>query len=77
MLLQLETKAGEPANFLAAPAPDFFLKQLRLLIFFPSGSGSWYFFGAARLQGAKNTQLRLPGKIFFFPQTSRSNCKKI
>ena len=32
----------EPANFLAAPAPDFFFKRLRLslLIFFPSGSGS-------------------------------------
>ena len=28
-------RAGEPANILAAPAPDFFL---------PSGSGSWYFF---------------------------------
>ena len=42
-------RAGEPANFLAAPAPDFFFKRLRLrlLIFSPSGSGSWYFFRAA------------------------------
>ena len=40
-------RAGEPANFLAAPAPDFFFKRLRLLIFFPSGSGSWFFFRAA------------------------------
>ena len=53
-------RAGEPANFLAAPAlspdfffqaapaPDFFPKRLRLLIFFPSGSGSgsWYFFSS-------------------------------
>ena len=37
-------RAREPANFLAAPAPDFFFKQLRLLIFFPSGSGSCFFF---------------------------------
>ena len=27
-------RAGEPANFLAAPAPDFFPKLLRLLVFF-------------------------------------------
>ena len=42
-------KAGEPANFLAAPAPapDFFVKQLRLLIFFLSGSGSCFFLQAA------------------------------
>ena len=44
-------RAGEPAIFLSAPAPalDFFFKRLRLLIFFPSGSGfgSWYFFRAA------------------------------
>ena len=33
-------RAGEPANFLAAPAPDFFPKLLRLLVFFSSGSGS-------------------------------------
>ena len=48
-------RAGEPANFLAAPAwlffqaapaPDFFPERLRLLIFFSSGSG------------AKNTRLR-------------------
>ena len=28
-------RAGEPANFFSAPAPDFFFKRLRLLIFFP------------------------------------------
>ena len=35
-------RAGEPANFLAAPAPDFFSKKLRigLVVFFSSGSGS-------------------------------------
>ena len=37
--------AEEPANFLAAPAPDFFSKRLRL-------------------QGAKNTLLRLPSPGF-------------
>ena len=26
-------RAGEPANFLAAPAPDFFFKRLRLSVF--------------------------------------------
>ena len=47
-----DIRAGEPANVLAAPAPafffqaapapahDFFPKQLRLLVFFSSGSGS-------------------------------------
>ena len=34
------TRAGEPANFFAATAPDFFIKRLRLLIFFPSGSSA-------------------------------------
>ena len=54
-------RAGEPANFLAAPAPapDFFFKRLQLLIFFPSGSGSCFFFKLLRLQGDKNTRLRL------------------
>ena len=28
-----EFRAGEPENFLAAPAPNFFFKRLRLLIF--------------------------------------------
>ena len=28
------SRAGEPANFFAAPAPDFFPKWLRLLLFF-------------------------------------------
>ena len=34
-----EVRAGEPANFLVA--------WLRLLTFFPSGSGSWFLFQAA------------------------------
>ena len=29
-LFILNSRAGEPANFLAAPAPDFFIKRLRL-----------------------------------------------
>ena len=78
------TRAGELANFLAAPAPDFFFKRLRLrlLIFFPSrsGSSSWYFsFERLRLwlQGAKNTRLRLLGKIVFSLQTSKVKLQKI
>ena len=45
------SRAGEPANFLAAPAP-----------------APGIFFERLRLQGAKNTRLRLLGKIFFSPQ---------
>ena len=45
-----ETRAGEPANFLAAPAPDFFPKRLPLRLLF--------FFKLLRLQGAKNTRVR-------------------
>ena len=42
-------RAGEPANFLLAPAPEFFFKRLRLLILFlsSSGSASWFFFQEA------------------------------
>ena len=60
----LSSRAGEPANFLAAPAPDCFFKRLRLrpLIFFPSGfgsdSGSLYFFLRLRLRVAKKNRLR-------------------
>ena len=35
--------AEEQANFLAAPAPYFFSKRLRLLFFFTSGSGFHFF----------------------------------
>ena len=37
----------------------YFLYRLRLLIFFPSGSGSCFFFKRLRLQGAKNMLLTL------------------
>ena len=56
-----KTRAGEPANFLAAPAPDFFSSGSGF------SSGSWYFSQAAPapfflkrllLQGAKNNRLR-------------------
>ena len=46
----------EPANFLAAPAPDFFLQAAPAPDFFSpseSGSGSWYFLERLRLQEAK------------------------
>ena len=72
-------RAGEPANFFSgsgswlffqvapAPAPDFFPKRLRLLVFFLERL--W-------LQGAKNTRLRLLGKLFFSPQTSKVKLQK-
>ena len=43
--IYVKNMAGEPENFLlaSAPAPDFYFKQLQLLNFFPSGSGSWFF----------------------------------
>ena len=44
ILFIISFRAEELANFLAAPAPDFFSKRLRLrlrlLVFFSSGSGS-------------------------------------
>ena len=51
-------QAEEPDNVFAAPAPDFFLKEAQAPVFFPSGSGSWYFF-FERLQGGQNMRLRL------------------
>ena len=78
--VKVSTRAGEPANFLAAPAPAFFLAapapdffpkrlRIRLLVFF---------FERLRLQGSKNTQLRLQllGKIVFSPQTSKVKLQK-
>ena len=74
----LKFRAWEPANFLMAPAPDFFFKRLRLLIFFPKRLQLQLqvFFPERlrlRLQGAKQNQLRLliigsflPPCIFIF-----------
>ena len=53
-----------------APAPDFFPKRLRLLVFFLSGSGS---------KGPKtpsSDRLRLLGKIVFSPQISKVKLQK-
>ena len=68
------SRAGEPANFLAAPAPYFFSSGSG------SDSGSWFFSQAApapciffkrlRLQWAKNTRLRpapAPWQNILFP----------
>ena len=41
--VSLKSRAGETANILAAPSPDFTFKRLRLPIFFPSGSDSLFF----------------------------------
>ena len=63
------TRAGEPSNFLAAPAPDFFPKRLRLLVFF-SGSGS----KEPKTLGSDRLRLRLPSSVlsytFKYPSTS-------
>ena len=69
-------RVGEPANFLAAPAPDFYFKRLRVLIVLPSGSGS---------KEPKKKQLRLLNigilvkfvKIFISPQTSKVKLQNI
>ena len=47
------TRAGEPANFLAAPAPDFFSSGSG------SGSCSWYFFFRAAPAPAPRGQQHL------------------
>ena len=52
-----------------APAPDFFPKRLRLRLLV-------FFFERLRLHGAKNTRLRLLGKIFFSLQTSKIKLQK-
>ena len=74
------SRAGEPANFLAVPAlaPDFFFNRLRLLILFPSGSGSGSCFFSSdsgckepKALGSDRLGSRLLvkfGKIFFSPQ---------
>ena len=40
----VEFRAGEPAYFLAATAPDFFLKRLRVLIFSQAAPAPGIFF---------------------------------
>ena len=78
-------RAGEPANSLAAPAPDFFFKRLRFLTFFQAAPAPDFFptrlWLRLRLQGAKkNPAAPAPdywfSKIFFFPQTSKEKIKK-
>ena len=42
-----KSRAEDPGNILAALASDFFQAAPAPDFFFPSGSGSWYFFQAA------------------------------
>ena len=56
----LEFRAGEPANFLSAPAPHFFFKRLRLLVFSQAAPAPGIFFRAA------------PAPRTFFPSGSGS-----
>ena len=73
-MIILETRAGEPANFLAAPAPNFFFQvapapdffhkrlrlRLRLLVFFfEQKKLNYCLFNRLRLQRGKNTRIRL------------------
>ena len=69
-------------KFFAAPAPDFFFKRLRLLIFSQATPAPGIFFERLRLrfQGAKKSGSWLLvkfGKIFFSPQTSKVKLQKI
>ena len=69
-------------HFFSGSGSWLFFKRLRLLIFFPSGSCSWYFFSSS--SGSKGPKapssdrlwLRLLGKIFFSPQTSKVKLQK-
>ena len=77
IISSLKIRDGEPADFLAVPAPDFFVQaapaphffpkrlrhRLQLLVFFSSGFSSWL--------------LVKVGKIFFSPQTSKVKLHKI
>ena len=72
-------RAGEQANFLAAPAPDFFFKRLllRLLIFSEAAPAPGIFFEQATAPAPRGQKNPAPvpdywfDKIFFFPQTSK------
>ena len=53
-------RVGEPADFLAAPAPDFFFKRLPLLIFSQSAPAPGIFFSSGSgfgYKGPKNPAL--------------------
>ena len=80
-------RAGEPANLLAAPAPDFFKAalapapdffpkwlRLRHLVFFSRGSGSGS--KGPKKPGSVYRLLVKFGKIFFSPQTSKVKLQK-
>ena len=51
---KLIIRAGEPANFLAAPAPDFFFKRLRLLIFLATPAPGFFFHAAPAPRSQKH-----------------------
>ena len=57
-------------RFTAGPAPDFFFKQLRLLVVFPIGSGSWYFFSSGSGSGSKGPKTPGSGSLlqYSFPR---------
>ena len=54
--------------------PLTFFKQLRLPIFFPSGSGSWFFLQAAPAPSLRSQKDPAPDYwlSFFSPQTSKT-----
>ena len=77
------TQGWEPANFLAAPAPDFFFKRLRLLLFFQAAPAPapGIFLSGFGSKGTKKTGSGLWllvkfGKIFFSPHTSKVKLQK-
>ena len=85
------TRAGEPVNFLTAPAPDFFQAAPAPGIFFlaaPAPRGQkkqapapGIFFRAAPVPAPRGQKKRLRllvkfGKIFFSTQTSKEKLQK-
>ena len=60
------SRAGEPANFFAAPAPDFFFKRLRLLIFSQAAPAPDFYPGGSGSKESKTTGSGSPALIFSF-----------
>ena len=71
------TRAGEPANFLAASPLTFFFKRLRLLIFSPSGPGPWYFFSSGSGSGSKGPKKTAPAPDYWFSSAKYSFPRKL
>ena len=63
-MLLTSRRNEEPANFLSAPAPDFFVQAAPAPGFFSSGSGS----KEPKTPGSDRLQLPSPAQMYFFYQ---------